>query len=610
MKKMWLMFILAVATAVIAHLVIAQPDQYHLKLLAVQESGDGYEGSDADLFLELKGGTGRVFLDTFPATKMDTQISTRFAKEIACKHFNLNCNKYDFIFTIRAKSNIVGGPSAGAAVAALTTIAVLDLDYDDLTTITGTINSGGIVGPVGGVKEKLEAASRIGLRKVLIAKGTGESFTVENSTGNETGLNLIDYAKENLSLMVEEVINLDEVIFAFTGTNLHKVDVNVTADHQYSEIMQGLQNLLCNRVDKIRAELDGFKLSNATLEIVEQRMGQAVNSTENGDFYSAASFCFGTNIQLKRSFYQEKNISLSMVDKLFAELEKKVNILQGKVDVEKIETIADLQTYMVVKERLSDVNVQIRAYQDSNTTVAGDYYGSLAYAEERYFSAVSWMQFFAMDGKKFVFDSDKLMASCHQKIAEAEEREQYAGLFLGSLPLSNIRDKISKSKESLEAGEYALCLITAAQAKGDANAIISSLGLREDSVGEFLQSKSRAVERIIAKNSVEGVFPILGYSYYQYANSLKRSEPFTSLLYLEYALEMSDLGIYFPEEHKFLESVQYLRVERELVFFFVGLALGVFATIQVIGGRKEKSKGKRNNKSQEKNNDTSKEKRR
>ena len=42
----------------------------HLKLLAVKETKDGYAGTIADLYLEIKRGTGRVFLDTFPLTKI------------------------------------------------------------------------------------------------------------------------------------------------------------------------------------------------------------------------------------------------------------------------------------------------------------------------------------------------------------------------------------------------------------------------------------------------------------------------------------------------------------------------------------------------------------
>ena len=122
MKKKTPLFLLLIIVLIsLSTFTLAQKDKvYHLKLLAVQETGNGHQGSDADIYLEIKEGSGRVFLDTFPVTRMDTQISTRFAKEIACKHFSLNCNEYDFIYTIESKSNIIGGPSAGAAIAALT----------------------------------------------------------------------------------------------------------------------------------------------------------------------------------------------------------------------------------------------------------------------------------------------------------------------------------------------------------------------------------------------------------------------------------------------------------------------------------------------------------
>ena len=66
----------------------------HIKLLAVSERSEGnITGATADLFLEIKPGEGRVFIDTFPLTKLDTQISTRFAKEIACDLLNRNKKK-------------------------------------------------------------------------------------------------------------------------------------------------------------------------------------------------------------------------------------------------------------------------------------------------------------------------------------------------------------------------------------------------------------------------------------------------------------------------------------------------------------------------------------
>ena len=112
MKKiLWLLILLFVLPNVIAM-------EGHVKLLAVKEKDDGsFEGSTADLFLEVRKGSGRVFLDTFPLTKTDTQISMRFAKEVSCKFIGKDCSKYDFIYTIRADAPIIAGPSAGAAAA-------------------------------------------------------------------------------------------------------------------------------------------------------------------------------------------------------------------------------------------------------------------------------------------------------------------------------------------------------------------------------------------------------------------------------------------------------------------------------------------------------------
>ena len=112
-----------------------------IPLLAVKQTQEGFVGSSANLQLEIKDGDGRVFLDTYPLTKLDTQMSTRFAKEIACK--DLECNNKDFIYTIKSDSVIVGGPSAGAAITLLTIAELENLDIKKGVSITGTINSGG-----------------------------------------------------------------------------------------------------------------------------------------------------------------------------------------------------------------------------------------------------------------------------------------------------------------------------------------------------------------------------------------------------------------------------------------------------------------------------------
>jgi len=554
MKRDWLLLVLLLL--ILASSAFAQGDTpYHLKLLAVYEDEETYHGSDADLYLELKKGTGRIFLETFPLTKLDTQISTRFAKDIACSHFKMDCSQYDFIYTIKAKSSIIGGPSAGAAITALTTIAVLDLEYDEDIAITGTINSGGIIGLVGGVKEKLEAAAEAGIDKILVSRGTMLSEVVGNNT---IKVSPVDFGRENLSLEVKEVLNIDEVIFQLTGVDLNNKEIVVTEDDQYTEIMKRLQETLCNRTKKIEQELEQENVALSDFVINDTRMKKeyAFNATRDGDYYSAASYCFGTNIQLKEQYYQEKKPAIGKLHQLFNALDRKIEALENKINQEKIETIADLQTLIVVKERLNDVHKQIESFREnpSEQSLEKSYY-LLAYAEERFFSAVSWMQFFSMDGKKFILDKETLSKFCLQKISEAEERQQYIAFFLDPSFINGINDKISTAKMASEDDETALCLIKASQAKADANALLTSLGLNNESILNVFQAKLTAVERVISENSAEGIFPILGYSYYQYAKSLRDTEQYTALLYLEYALDMSELGMYFPEEQTFRQSI-------------------------------------------------------
>jgi uncharacterized protein len=584
-KRFSILFLITMFMIVIS--VSAQQESYHLKLLAVQQINDSYKGSTADLFLELREGTGRIFLDTYPLTKLDTQISARFAKDVACNHFKLNCNKYDFIYTIKSESNIIGGPSAGAAMGALTTIAMLDLDYNEDIAITGTINSGAIIGPVGGVKEKLEAAAETGIKKVLIAKGTAiqkvsDDQSELNISNNE--IDLIAYSQNNLSLDVFEVMDLDEIIFHLTGKKINKKETNISEDLHYKEIMQLLQETLCNRTEKIEQEIKERDITfneNITQEI-KKRKENFLTAKNNEDYYSAASFCFSNNIYIKSNYYQEKEISELALNKSIIELISNVDNLKKQLNTEKIETISDLQTLIVVKERINDVEEQIKEYYNSENLE--DKRALLAYAEERLYSALSWQQFFAMNGKKFTLSQERLQESCQKKISEAEERHQYASTFIGELPVMGIQEKLSIAKEKRNTKEYGLCLIKASQAKAESNAVLSSLGINEDNFAELLESKSIAVERVISDNIAEDIFPILGYSYYQYANSLKENEQYTALVYFEYALEISNLEIYFPAENGYFpEFSNNLRINNKWIYFTVGIISGVIFTLILIG---------------------------
>lgn len=585
-KKLLLLVLFALTLTLFSTQVEADLyEQKHLTLLAVQEVSNGdFVGSTADLYLELIDGSGRVFLDTSPVTKIDTQISTRYAKDIACDYFDLECDYYDFIYTIRAESSIIGGPSAGAAVAALTAITMLDLEYNESVTITGTVNSGGIIGPVGGVREKVFAAQDNNISRVLLSLGSSELMLSDNFFEDSnviTNITNNSLTSNELEIDLVEVVDLNDVVYELTSMELVSDNYQLEVNNEYNSIMQNLSQLLCDRSVELEEELFDFGFDNNSLawSEIEEWKNLSENSWEIGDYYSAASFCFALNVEMSHKMYQLQGLTLSQIDEEVDQVKENSKLIENSINSTEIETISDLQAMMVVKERLNEMNDLLEKIDTYSSDEDKLYY--LAFAKERLYSALAWMHFFNMEGKNFLLSDDVLRATCYQKIAEGEERYEYAKLYLLGLDFENIKDRLDLSLKSLNEGDYYLCLSQASQAKAEASTILNSLGLTEDNLYSYLDAKVTAVEREIAENTVEGVFPILGYSYYQYAKTLEGEDPYASLLYYELALELSELAVYFPseEDSNFLSDFHYNQhVKTFLNGIIQGIIIGVLFT--------------------------------
>lgn len=584
-------------------------DIRHINLLAVQEiNNETYAGSTADLFLEVRDGTGRVFLDTSPLTKIDTQISTRYAKDIACDYFELDCDKYDFIYTIRAKSSIIGGPSAGAAMSALTAITVLDLEHDESVAVTGTINSGGIIGPVGATEEKVITAYENNLSKVLVSLGATDQFSneIKLKLGLELDLNISEnitssinsssYSDDNLDLFnnsynsalsnelelsyeemdieVVEVIDLNQLVYELTGNQVSSGDYEIEVDESYNDIMLDLAEQLCERSEELEESFkQEYDMSQNFSDLIEERRLAAEVAQASGDYYSAASFCFGINLELTHEFYIEEELNWKEQDEKISALQDDIITVIELMDSKEINTISSLQTKMAVASRINEVEEILKNIDDSKDPVF-----QFAYGKERLFSSLSWMHFFEMEGKTFEMDQESLNNACYQKIAEGEELLQYAKIYLPIIDMSRIEDEFNSANQHLYLNEAELCLIKAAESKAEASTILNSLGLTEDNFNDFYESKLAAVERVISKNTEDGIFPILGYSYYQYSQSLQDDDQYSSLLYLEYALELSELDIYFVEEetNPLSSLFSYFEFNRDVMTFLNGLIQGLF----------------------------------
>jgi len=567
MKKLFLIILLLV----VLPSVIAIEGQ--TKLLAVKEKSDGsFEGSTADLFLEIRDGSGRVFLDTFPLTKTDTQISMRFAKEVACNFLEKDCSKYDFIYTIRADSPIIAGPSAGAAASVLTAALLEGLKFDPDLAITGTINAGGLIGPVGGVKEKIEAGAEAGMKRILIPAGEryadtediNESFDwivkddklriiIKNET-KEKKIDLFEYGTK-IDVEVKEVSTLNDALFKATGKLIRENGKELELDNKYNEIMKKLALDLCSRSE----ELGNISKMEDNLTV----KGKA--AFEDELYYSSASYCFGANVKYAHQILEKRNMSEEEINKSIEIIRKNIKKIDSRLEEKEKETITDIEAYGAVKERLLEAEDFLRNFE-------GDLY-DIAYASERVYSAMSWYEFFIGMGRKFKIDDGLLKSSCQNKIAEAEERYQYTTLMY-PLELEDTRKEIDRAYDDLKNESYELCLFKASKAKAETDIILGLIGVSKDQLDAVVERKLDIVKQNIIKETERDIFPIQSYSYYEYANVLKETDAYSALLYAEYALELANLDMYFVQEDVF--------ENKQIVWIIVFLTVFILEIIIVV----------------------------
>ncbi len=573
---MRLLFLLMLA---LLALPFASAERGHVVLLAVMDNNGNFTGSAADLYLEIRPGYGRVFIESFPLTQLDTQSSTRFAKDVACRYAEADCTRYDFFYTIRASSPLVGGPSAGAAVATLTVALLKHSSFDDDVAISGTINSGGVVGPVGGLKEKIDAARSRSVKKVLIPKG-------EIMSRREGKLvNLSEYGK-SLGIEVVEVADIDEAVFEFTGKTYAARIYEPSVDREYSETMKFLAEGLCNKSSSF-SDLFRFSKINFTRKFIEneeEAAGLLESGSEafsKGQYYSAASYCFGANVRYH--YLSLLNLGRENISMMVRRARSEVSGFGSSIP--EYETINDLQAYGAVIERLEDANSQLNSserYLELNDTDRAVF--ALAYAKERLDSARAWSAFFGKKGRKFDLGPDAMQESCRRKLEEAEERVQYAQLFYPGF-LNSTENALARAYGNQAAGDYELCLFRASRAKAEASTVLDVISV-DERIDEVIERQLEIIKKNIVLQTEDGIFPIVSYSYYEYASTLKDSDPYSAILYSELAAELSALDLYFRSEKPVLQFSLNDEQRNSIFIFAAGLVIGILIVLSLKGKKR------------------------
>ena len=166
-------------------------------------------------------------------------------------------------------------------------------------------------------------------------------------------------------------------------------------------------------------------------------------------------------------------------------------------------------------------------------------------------------------GREFNLNKEVIKDACKKKISEVEERFQYVQIYFPQ-NLANTRKELDYAYQDLNKENYELCLFKASKAKANVDIILSVFGIEPEQVDDVLKEKQKIVKENLIDETKKGIFPILGYSYYEYANTLSNDDPFSAMLYSEYALELSNLDIYFKDGKKNIKKK--LGIDKKALF--------------------------------------------
>jgi len=557
-------------------------NQDSITLLAVSESDNGtLSGSTASMHLQIKPGTGAIFIESYPASKIDTQVATRVANEIACEFSDKDCNDYDFFYTIRADSPIIGGPSGGGATAVLTLAVLENLKIRKDVAMTGAISSGGVIGPVAGIPEKVMAAQNSGDTVAIVPllaienksdnkeKNNSNISTKEDNQTNTVFKPLTFQDIKNYTIQITPVLTLYEALNFATVQNIKPKPAEFSVSPYYKIQMNKTGSQLCQRTHELLNEVPPNK-KNTTL--YNQAMS-FLNKSDNAAleaYYTKASFCFSANLQLRQLLLE--NVSQKVLFENYERLNISLNKFSKAVETQPLNTLADLEAYVIVTERLLETKEYLDELNASNISS-----NILGVGIERYASAVAWSGFFGLKGSENIeLNKASLRHACNQEVKKVESRLNYLRTLLPESYLTRVVNDLDTTYHYQREGSYELCLFKATKTKAYANVFLSSLMVDKDKLPELILAKQNRTKIVLSEN--KNRFAILGYSYYEYSNAFIDKDPYSALVFAEYALAFSDVSGYFPPKKSLKLPENFMD---QIIAFVLGIFVGALLILLI-----------------------------
>lgn len=358
----------------------------HLPALAVSSEGGGVV---TNLTVTIAyPGSGQIYFSSDPATEMDTQSSARIAVLVAANFLGIDYRKYDYFFSMKSPSLIIGGPSASAVMTVGVVAAITNSTVRDDVAMTGMINPDGTIGPVGGIPDKLQAAAQAGYKVFLVPVGqlvVTEQQVVSQSTPFGTvyrtvtkTVNLTQLG-ETLGVKVIQVTTLGDAL-AFFLENLTlppppKYYGSYTPQQieLFSRWRENLSAIFNETRDELNSLLTLSLPSAVNRDTVNSYVNQSISNFNlssmlwgEGKYYSSLSSLYQADILLNAALiYIRTSADPGLIQNYINSINQTLNSIREIVFNMSINTFSQLESFLVAMDRLDNAQNALSAAASS-----------------------------------------------------------------------------------------------------------------------------------------------------------------------------------------------------------------------------------------------------
>ena len=378
---------------------------------------------------------------------------------------------------------------------------------------------------------------------------SGIIFDEPSSEFNKSGFN--DFMK----IMSENLINysvskFNELTYKFNASILNESD---------SESIKILINSTQGDIDKLNE----------------------LYSTEN--YYSASSYSVRVGINSLYSAYViDYLLNQSDLESMIIELNKSLVDFEKIFDREiLIDSINDFEAIGISIERLFEAKGLLNAtaeYYLKNDSFNALY--NLAFAHIRLKTSESWLSLKDMltGNMTYKFNQEDFSELAYTRIENAKTLSNYAKSMQESYYTSSADDMIDSSVSAYRRGDIVFSLFESLKSISNSNLALSLAGVTDENLDDRISVLMSLAAKNINLAKSKGVMPTMAYSYYEYGQTFRESDPLQAIIFFEYSKQFSMLSEDLANQVNIktgngvmIESEDKQLLAKITISFFIGL---------------------------------------